>query len=886
MSGMRTNPTPNASALLRTKLAPPRPRPDTLPRAPLADALERGIAGRLTLLSAPAGSGKTTAASTWLAPRAARGEVAWVSLDEGDNDPVRFWRYLITACQTFEPSLGEEALAALQAMPPAFESALTLWLNELMALDKRCVLVLEDYHVITVQQVHDTLAFLLEHLPDSLHLVITTRAEPPLPLARLRVRGQLAEFQADDLRFSADEIRAFARQAIPFALSPEAVAHLEARTEGWAAGLRLATLALGGREDASHRLQTFSGAHRHIFDYLIEDVFAAQPENIQNFLLQTAFLDRLNADLCDAVTGRADSAALLAQVERANLFLLPLEGGWYRYHPLFAEALQQYAHTKSIDLPELRRRAGLWYEQRGVADEAVRAAFDAGEFSHAADLIERYIEPFAANNEYHTLRGLIERLPDTILEAHPKLCFTFAIGILFTSDRRDPETWKYLQRPLRMAEQRWEAAGSEPNLGQALAFRSMAAWWQGDIQQAFAASHHALELLPEDDIHWRAVALTNLGFEAFLAGRLNEGRHTLASAATLYEAVHNHYGRRACRMLMAEICIRQGELRRAGGLYREVLDDAAEDPSDYAFALFGLAWVAYEGNDLDTAERLSRQAYQLAKELGEDETQARSGLVLAQALQARGEPAEAQGLLGSVEALPRLYKWPLQYREARACRALLALRAGDMTVAQAWFAACDTGLDSAMRIQQEMEALVAARLFIAQGDVPEALRLLDQWQIEARSHHHVRAELEILILKSLAYTAQEQRTQAAHTLIKALKLAEPEGYMRLFLDEGRPLADLLQAILPTLADESLGRYARRLLAFGQSADVAMIEPLSPQERRVLRLLSAGLSNPEIADELIVSINTVKTQVKSIYRKLNVSSRDEARDLATQLQLGG
>jgi LuxR family maltose regulon positive regulatory protein len=885
MSEKRNNQTSTA-ALLRTKLTLPPVRPDALRRGSLVNALERGVDGRLTLLSAPAGSGKTSIVSAWLAPRAAKGEAAWVSLDEGDNDPVRFWRYVITACQAFEPSLGEAALAGLQSMPPAFETALTLWLNELVALDKRCVLTLEDYHLITEAQVHDTLAFLLEHLPDTLHLVIVTRAEPPLPLARLRVRGQLAEFGAADLRFTGDEIRAFVKQAIPFALSSDAVAHLEARTEGWAAGLRLAVLALGGRGDG--RLQTFTGTHRHIFDYLIEDVFAAQPSDIQNFLLQTAFLNRLNAELCDTVTGRANSAAMLAQVERANLFLLPLEGGWYRYHPLFAEALQHYARTRGVDLPELYRRAGRWYEAHGLADEAVRAAFDAGEFGRAAELIDRFIEPFAANNEYHTLCGLIERLPDDVLNHHPRLCFTFAIGILFTSDRRDPDTWMRIQKPLRIAEGYWEAKGNEANLGQALAFRAMAAWWQGDVHQSFAASHHALELLPMEDVHWRAVAMTNLGFEAFLAGRLNEGRHTLASAATLFESVHNNYGQRACLMLIAEICLRQGELRHAGQFYQDVLDDAAEDPSDYAYALFGLAWVACERDDLETAERLAREAYNLSKELREDETQARSALVLAQALQARGAYAEAQGLLGAVEALPRLHKWPLQYREIRACRALLALRSGDLQTAQEWFAACETGADSAMRIQQATEALVAARLFIAQGEIQEALRLLDQWQIEARSHNHQRAELDILILKSLAYAGQDQRAQAAHTLLKALKIAEAEGYLRAFLDEGRPLADLLRYLLPTLADEALGRFARRLLlAFGQAAgaDTPLIEPLSPQERRVLRLLSAGLSNPEIADELIVSINTVKTQVKSIYRKLNVSTRDEARDLAMQMQLG-
>ncbi|MEO8608413.1 MAG: LuxR C-terminal-related transcriptional regulator [Chloroflexota bacterium] len=879
------------SELLNTKLSFPDGRLNGVRRQVLIDRLEKGREFKLTLLSAPAGSGKTTLVSAWLAGHMAADEVAWVSLDLGDNDPVRFWRYLITACQRFQPGLGATALDMLQSMQPSFENVLTLWINELAAMKKKGILILDDYHFITTRLIHDTVTFLLEHLPTTLHLVMTTRHDPLLPLPRLRVRNELSEFHMADLRFSNLEIQQFFEDSITFSLSAETLATLETRTEGWAAGLQLATLALQGKSDVGEFLATFTGTHQHVFDYLIEDVFNAQSESVQTFLLETAFLSRLNAELCQAVTGRSDSQEMLIHVERANLFLSSIGQGWYRYHTLFAEALQHYALTTidEIRLHELRQQASQWYEGHGIANDAIEMAYEMGDYSRAAVLIERFIEPFAGNNEYDTLRRMIERLPDAFLGQHPKLCFTLAIATLFTSDRHTTDTWNLIQKPLRIAEQSWQADGSAQELGEVLSFRSMAVWWQGDLEQSFVAAHHALELLPEDDIHWRAVSMTNLGFESMLAGRLNEARHLVAQSITFFDMVRNEYGKRACMILLGEICWRQGELHYAEQIFRQVLENAVEDPSDRAFALSALAALDYEFGNLDAARALASQSYDLAKAISEPDTQARGAIILAKVLHAQGQITQAQQLLSETEALPALQHKALQLREVRACRATLALAGGDLEAVRNWLASCEQEPDHLLRIQQEQEALLTARLLIVQRESQEALWLLNQWQVEARAQSRKYVELQILILKSLAYFEQNNRTQAHHVFAKALKLGEPEGFLRLFLDEGRMMADLLKDMLPNIRGEALARYARKLLfAFAlngdEKDDAPIVEPLSLQEKRVLRLLSAGLSNPEIANELIVSINTVKTQVKSIYRKLNVSSRDEARNAAYHLQL--
>src|SRR6266516_2134434 len=905
---------PDRYELLSTKLALPRPRPSLVLREPLLARLYEALEYKLTLLSAPAGFGKTTLVSEWIATRGERQDplpVAWLSLDAGDNDPVRFWRYVIAACQAFQTGIGKSALVLLHTpRRPSLETVLTTFINELAQLAHKCVLVLEDYHVITSSQIHETMAYLVDHLPATVHLLILTRSDPPLPLARLRAHGDLYELHAADLRFSLAETEIFLRQALPFPLSAEAITRLEARTEGWVTGLRLLALALQGREDTwdlEHMLGTFTGSHRHILEYLVADVLSSQPERLQEFLLQTAFLNRLTGSLCDAVTGRNDGEHILEQMERANLFLIPLDdmGQWYRYHALFAEAMQHEARRRLGEdyLRTLYDKASHWYEEHGLLAEAVEVALSARDFTRAAMLIESIVGPYNTINELHTLLRWIEQLPEEVLQEHPELCLSYAIALLFTLDRSAPATMSLIQVPLKMAERYWQAEGNRPKLGELLSFRSQVAWWQGGLSQAFADARQALELSSEQETLWPGSSILTVGMEELLAGKLDTARQAVLEARARFEAIGNAYGTRAATHVLGEVSSRQGELHVAARFFRQEIAEAVEDPIDTANALIGLAALSYEWNELQKAEQEVSKALDLGKhhvdEIGkyhaEQFIQVPGSLVLARVLHARGETEQALRLLQELVALTQEHKWTYLHREVLAEQARLSLMASDLVTVQRWSATITQLSEDFRLVQREREALIIARLLIAQGEATAALRLLERWRAEAHAQGRTRSELEIQVLTALVHSTHKSLPQAKETLREALVLAQAEGYQRLFLDEGEALAILLRAVLLDVREEPLATYVRSLLvAFAQqqagqdtshhTAPALLIEPLSPQEQRVLRLLAAGRSNPEIAQELVVSVNTVKTQVQSIYRKLNVNSRWEAREAARHLKL--
>lgn len=899
----------DTSALLSTKLTPPRLRAALVTRPSLLARLDEGLDHKLTLLSAPAGFGKTTLVSEWLATRREREgapAVAWVALDAGDNDPVRFWRYILTACQTFETELGRSALSLLHSAPqPPFEALLTGFINELTRLAGRAVLVVEDYHLITSPQIHEAMTFLLDHLPPSLHLIMLTRSDPPLPLARLRARGELNELNASDLRFSLTETQTFLHQALPGPLSAEVVERLNARTEGWAAGLRLVALTLQGQTGPAsieQFLDSFSGSHRPILEYLVEEVLALQPEPLQEFLLQTSVLIRLTGSLCEALTGRTDSAQVLEALERANLFLLPLDaaGQWYRYHALFAEAMQHSARHRlgEARLRALARTASDWYAAQELLFEAVESALSARAFDQAADLIERLVAPRLVQNEYHTLRRWLEQLPETTLRPRPSLGLIYAIAILFTSERYAPETFALLEPPLAMAEQQWRTEGHRAKLGEVLAFRALVAWFQRDLGHTFSAARQALELLPAENGQWRGISLIFVGLEELLNGRLNAARVLLRQALELSQRAGNIYAILDASLLLGRVYMEQGELRRATELYHQVLAQIEQAPMDRDLAqdrrgraLIGLSALELEGNALERAAQYAAEALAIEQSQADEALQIESALALAHTQHAQGEPALARQRLQAL--LPQI-KSPLLLREIEAWQARFALVAGDLAAVRHWQAA-RLQPDDLPRLQQEQEALLIARLHLVRGEADLALRLLEGWPAEAETQGRVRSQIEIKVLLALAYAALADEAQARAMLIQALKLAQAGGYQRLFLNEGKPLATLLQAVLLEIRETAPRAYARRLLlafsetpvqADGVAASLAapLIEPLSAQEQRVLRLLAAGLSNPEIAEALVVSVNTVKTQVQSIYRKLDVHSREAAGDRAQQLKL--
>ena len=906
--------------LLTTKLHIPQARRDLVPRPHLFARLQQGLSSKLTLVSAPAGFGKTSLVSAWLATRHAHQAlppVAWVALDAGDNDPVRFWRYVITACQTCNAAIGDSALALLHtAQQPSWELVLTMFINDLAQLTAKGVLVLEDYHVITAPQIHAMVVFLLDHLPTTLHLIMTTRSDPPLPLARLRAQADLTELRAVDLRFSLAETQAFCQQAISQPLPPETLARLEARTEGWVTGLRLVALTLQGRPEADAQMMeqvlvTLTGSHGHIFAYFITEVLNAQPASRQEFFLRTSVLSRLTGALCNAVTGRDDSAMLLEQLEGANLFLSPLDGAgqWYRYHALFAEAMQHEARRRlgAEHLRALSHRASRWYAQHGWLTEAVEAGLAAQDFPHTAALIERLIAPEFVQNEYYTLRRWLERLPEAVLHAHPTLCMIYAMAIVFTSDRRVPATMARLQTPLQSAEQHWRAEPNAPKLGEVLALRAWITRLQGDRTQALPVAQQALALLPAGEMQWRGVSLGVVGEAELLAGNLHAARQTFTQTLALWQAARNAYGTLALTLALGEVCTRQGELHQAAQLYRQVLTEAEHTPMDRQQALsriggahLGLGTLAVEWNDLETAEQHATHAVTIGRQVADEELRVHGALILARLKQAHGETAEAQQLVQTLVAQMSQHCELSLLRDVHAYQARLALACGDLVTAERYITSPPQG-DEVTRLHQEQEALLVARLRIAQGEAAEALRLLAPWRDEARVQGRAHSELEIMVLQSLAHVAQHDLPQAKETLRQTLAQAQAEGYRRLFLDEGEALATLLRVVWQDVKQGPLVTYVRTLLlAFVQAQpdgppraeQVAspaveaafLIEPLSPQERRVLRLLTVGLSNAEMAKELFVSINTIKTQVQSIYRKLNVHSRQEARDAARHLHL--
>lgn len=832
-------------------------------------------------------------------------------------------------------AIGQAALALLHtAQQPAWETVLTLLINDLAQLNSKAVLVLEDYHLISAPQIHELVIFLLDYLPATVHLVMTTRSDPPLPLARLRARSDFTELRIDDLRFSPAETQDFFQHTLAYPLAPALIQRMEMRTEGWVTGLRLIALTLQGRtkNDAQameQLLTTFSGSHGHIFAYLIAEVLNAQPVAVQEFLLHTCLLERFTAALCDAVTGRADSELMLEQLRQANLFLLPLDDGrqapqgalsvnsmplntvqWQRYHALFAEALVHEARRRlgEATLRTLMDRASRWYAAQGLLTEAAEAALAAQEFCWVAELIERIVAPELIQNEHHTLRRWLEQLPEAVLHAHPALCMAYAIAILFTSDRRATTTMALIQPPLQVAENHWRSAGNQQKLGETLAFRAWVTSMQGAKGQAVALAQQALGLLPAGETQWRGISLAMVGEEMLLAGQLPIARATFTQAYALWQTVGNKYGLLATMLALGDVCVKQGELQQAAQFYRQVISAVEKTPMNphqarmrIGGARLGLAAVALEWNDLVTAEQEATDAVVIGQQIAYEDFRIRGALILARIKQACGETTAAQQLLHPIfTQTPQRQILPL-LREARLWQARLALAAGDQATVERFITSIQLEPDVA-RLQQEQEALLIARLYLVQGKPAAALGLLEPWCEEAHDQGRFRSELEIKVLQSLAYFAQQNLDQAKAMLVQVLTQAQGEGYQRLFLDEGEAMNELLRLIWPTVKVEPLSSYVRALLlAFVQAQPQArhihangvtlpapeaafLVEPLSTQEQRVLQLLTVNRSNAEIAKELIVSINTIKTQVQSIYRKLNVNSRQEASAAAHQLKL--
>ncbi len=905
--------------LLVPKLQLPRAQRSLLLREHLLEMLDKGLERKLTLIAGPAGYGKTTLVGQWIEERSAQTNfprVASVTLDEGDNDPIRFWRYIITACQRFRTEIGAETLALLNAhrLPPfkPLDLMLTALLNELSNLERPAVLILDDFHVINSPQVTEMLSFFLEHLPTSFHLIILIRGDPPFSIARLRAHNEILDIYPPDLAFSLEETRIFLNQELSFTLSQQTLRQIYERVEGWPTGLRLLIRALSwtSREQGiEHVLAAFAGSRWNVQDYFLSEVLHTLPTEQQEFLLQTSILPRITAALCDAVTGSEDAARLIEALRGGDLFLIPLDGTgeWMRYLSLFAESMQQEARRwlGAEQLGQLAARASRWYEEHGLLAEAIETALGAADMPHAADLIERFIESRQQGNIYaipeaYSLRRWLEWLPEEELVRRPDLCLHYAMTLLFITmeGQRFLTGRERIYFLLQVAEQQWRDANNTAKLAEVFAFRALLDRQEGKLLSAVTWARQALAWLPQEDHTWRNLSLTVVGIGELLGGTLSTARATLLEALGLSELQGNTLYARATRGMLSGVSIEQGELRHACEQLRQIQAEARaqEDRDDIAHTQLALAQIMYQWNDLQAAEQATHEALEIGKAMQVEEFQFRATLRLALIEHARGQSMQAQQRLIAWLARGQVPTTPFSYQLTREVQAILAriqLASGNLAAVERWFVSNERSGETLPLLQQRREQVLQARLLLAQGESAAAIEKLEELHTSAAQTGHVLLMLEVQVVLILAYARQGAQVKAREQLRDVLLAAHAEGYLRLFLDEGEELLDLLRGLLTYPRENTLLAYVRHILnAFPQNgitpqraiSEAPFLEPLSQQERKVLRLLAAGNSNAAIASELVVSVNTVRTQVQSIYRKLNVSNRVEASAIAKQFDL--
>jgi LuxR family maltose regulon positive regulatory protein len=849
--------------------------------------------------------------------------VAWLSLDAGDNDPVRFWRHVVAALDRARPGIGERVAPLLGPPPSSFDGLATALVNELVQPgEDEIVLVLDDYHLIDAQQVHQPLEFLLEHLPAGSRLVVASRSDPPLRLARLRAAGQLAELRAGDLRFTAEEAAALLREAIGADLPGAAVAALAARTEGWAAGLQLAALSLRGQADVTTFVTAFGGTHRYVLDYLAEEVLEGQPEELRTFLLETSVLERLSGELCDAVTGRTGGQVMLEQVERANLFLVPLDEvrGWWRYHHLFADLLRarlQQQHPGR--LTALHRNAAAWSAEHGLADDAVRHAVAAGETTWAARLIEQYFDAvYILRSEGATVQRWLAALPAELVQSRPRLLLAQAV-LAATAGRAEA-----VEPPLDAAERALAGAAPavdeafEPSAGRAASMlvnvpalialqRSYVALFRGDAEGTAAFAARALAELGGDE---RLLSATVHGFLAaaeWLRGRLADAERAFVSSIAGWRAAGQPSWTSFGVYSLGEVQRAQGRLDAAVRTYRQTLDIAAVSGSPPAPpagpAYVGLGEVAYQRNELDSALRQVTEGIALCRQFLYPLPLATGLATLAWIRQAQGDPGGALEAMGEAERAAPGPAVTSLLSPVPAQRARLLLAQGDVAAAARWMGERGLDADSEPAYPREPEYLVLARMLLAQDRPGPALGLLGRLHAAAAAQDRAGSIIEIQALRALALAVRGDEDAAVDALAGALTLACPQGYVRVFADEGAPMSALLARLIAAQKAERgtargvpLGCLAKVLRAFGEKeaapgarrdAAVAvpgLVERLTARELEVLALLAAGTPNPRIAAELVVTLDTVKKHVSHLLGKLGAANRTEAVTRARQLGL--
>ena len=893
-----------ADELLYTKLHAPPFRPNLVPRPDLSAKLNQILASKLTLISAPAGFGKTTLVNEWAAGRTQ--EVAWLSLDEDDSDPVRFLTYLIATLQTIEQDLASDIVNAFQTpQPPPLKTAVNALINEIGALARDIIIVLDDYHLINNEAIHNALAYLLERQSPRLHLVITTREDPPLPLPRWRARGDLIEIREHDLRFDTAETTALFNEIIELDLTPEQIETLRNKTEGWISGLQLAALSMRGQEDMAQFVRSFAGSNRFILDYLMEEVFHQQPPEIQNFLLKTAVLEQFTAPLCDALlavgetTGsveeeanhnpvlqnqstRPNSQAILAHLEQANLFIIPLDDArrWFRYHHLFADLLRQRLRLAAADTAALHLQAAVWYEENGFPNRAISHYLAAGAWDQAASLIELHSSELQKRGENTTFLHWMRSLPDEVIEAHPGLCLEYAWALALSGE---PDKSEYF---LRFAE---EAFRTNPaQYGKVLSAQIHVARIRQDLPQTISLSRRALSLMTPAANEARSALSLNLGMAHWQSGQIHEAEQALSEAWLMAQEVQNfHIGILAVGFLsMAQAA--QGQLHHAADLLQTAVDWDTDSPANALPHLVQSA-LLYEWNRLEEAAAHLHKAIVLAQRIDNRELESSAYRQRALLMQALGDNAASTAALALAEKAAGENAPQITRARNDATAVIIALARNDLNRARLRLERMPAEASASLFYAPLF--LAPARLDLANGRMQAAgIHLASEYEKAVTSGFRY-GQIEIRLLQALAAI---ETAEALDFLVEALTLAQANGFLRCFLDKGETLIPLLHM---AAGKRLFPDYCRGLLAEFEKefpppltssspnpAAPSLVETISEREIEVLRLLAGGLTYQEIAEAMFVSVNTVKSHLKSIYGKLGVHNRREAVAKARLLHL--
>ena len=900
-----------AGPLIATKFYVPTVRPGLVPRPRLRERLRLGADVKLTLIAAPAGFGKTTLLAEWLNEPHEDRSVAWLSLDAADHEPVSFWTYVMTALRTAVPGVGSNALELLAASQAPAEQFLTTVVNELASAPHSVWLVLDDYHLVDNSEVSGAMAVLLEQLPAQVHVVLSTRADPDLPLSRLRVRGELVEIRARDLRFTSDEATEYLNAVTGLQLPTADLAALTERTEGWIAALQLAALSLQGRDDVSGFIARFAGDDRYIVDYLVEEVLQHQPDVVRDFLLRTAVLDRLTGPLCDAVTGRNDGTRLLMTLERANLFLVPLDDQrqWYRYHHLFADVLRARLRAEQPDLVrQLHQRASRWYETHDAVEEAVRHALAARDYDHAADLMELAVPMIRRHRTEATLLGWLKELPDETVRHSPVLSVFYGYMLMVAGDpiafeTRLDDAERALAAVPDGSPSPWAQTDEFRILPATIAvYRASLAQARGDVSGMAAQARRALELAGPNDHLARGGAAGFLGFTTLVQGDVPGALDRFTQAVASLHAAGTLVDELSSTVMLADMWLAVGRPSEARRLYERAMLVAEANGEAVARGAadlhVGLSEMDRDAGDLGAAGRHLDAAAALMERLPMTESRYRRFVAMSRVAEAQGDRQEAINLLEQAERLYLPGFFP-EVRPIAAMKARIWIANGHLSRAVAW--ARDRGVSPADDISylNEFDHLTLVRLLIAQhrahhetGRLDDALHLLAGRHAAAELSGRAGSFAEIRMLEALAHDALGDRPAAREALVKAWAEApEPDTNIRLFLDEGAPMMDLLRDVEQ---HPVIGQLARAVLSVGAarrgespestSAErpPSLAEPLSPRELQVLRLLASELSGPQIARELFVSHNTLRTHTKHIFTKLDVTNRRAAVRRAREL----